>query len=157
MATKAPKTVEEQAEDEASLLDDMADDANPPEYPEGTPELRPILAIRPRSRRAEFKARYADLVALQQKMTALRKITGPLGENADAENNVHADRAEAMYRLWSQSDLMYEIVTDLLVLAAVDPDVMAKWADEADDETLATAFAAYQHRAQPGEASSSTG
>ncbi len=153
MGTKTAKV--DDTVEESSLLDDMADDANPPEYPEGTPELYPIPAIRPRSRRAEFKSRYADLVKLQRQMDAHRKIVGPLGEDADDDAQESPERAEAMYRLWSQSDLMYEIVTDLMVLAAVDPDQMSKWADAADDAELAAAFAAYQHRAQPGEASSS--
>jgi hypothetical protein len=140
-------------EDE-STLDQMADDANPPEYPQGCPELVPIIAIRPRSRRAEFKRRYADIIGLQGELSTLRAQLGDFDPKDDSVAD-NPEKAAALYRLWAQSDVQYEIISDLLVYAAVDPAAMRDWVDEADDDALASAFNAYQRRSQPGEVSSS--
>ncbi len=128
-----------------SAVDDLADDAVPAVYPEGAPLLRPYLQIRPRSRRAEFKRKFADFTALQGKLDEIRQ-SGALGEDAG-----HADRLRA----WADLDDMYQKMDELMALAAVNPDAYREWSDEVDDADLVAVFNVFMQATQPGEASSS--
>lgn len=128
-----------------STIDELAEDAAPPEYPDGAPLLRPYLQIRPRSRRAEFKRKFADFTALKDKVDEI-KASGVLGE--------HAEQADRL-RAWADLDDMYQQMDELMALAAVNPVAYQEWSDEVDDDVLVTVFNVFMQRTQPGEASSS--
>ena len=135
----------EKKPEQPSVLDQMADDAAPDEYPAGAPGLQPYLQIRPRSRRAQFKRKYADVAQLQETASAelkAKKITD--------KSPVHEQ-----LRLDATLDDLYQLIDELMEMAAVDPQAYRKWADEVDDQTLMATFTVYQKRSQPGEASSS--
>jgi hypothetical protein len=140
--------------DEPSLVDQMAEDAEavaaPTEFPKGAPELKPLLAIRPRSRRAEFKRRYAEVAEMNGEVKTLQREVAKLKQGSDA-------RYAAELRLWAQMDDLYDKVDGALRLAAVDEAAYTAWSDGLEDDTdLMTTFSVYQQRTQPGEASSST-
>jgi len=131
------------SKEQPSLVDQLAEDAAPEEYPAGVPELLPFLQIRPRSRRAEFKRRYAEVIDFQKKVSAKYKaVTGkaPLSEKM---------------RMAADLDDLYERIDQTLEIAAADPKAYRKWSDEVDDENLLKTFNVYSVRSQPGEASSS--
>lgn len=128
-----------------SAIDDLADDAVPPVYPEGAPLLRQYLQIRPRSKRAEFKRKFADFTAMQAKVDEIKK-SGALADDAD-----QGDRLRA----WADLDDMYQQMDDLMALAAVDPDAYREWSDEVADDDLVNVFNVFMKATQPGEASSS--
>jgi hypothetical protein len=138
--------------DEPSVVDAMVEDAEqvtaPPEYPAGAPEFKVLLAVRPRGRRADFKRLLASIAEkspeLRERQEALSALTGK------------SEREAASYRLWADMDEVNELVEDALRIAAVDLEKFDTWATEASDEDLQATWVAYQSRAQPGEASSST-
>lgn len=136
--------------DKPSVVDELADDANPPEYPEGAPLLKPFLQIRPRSRRAEFKRGYAKFEGAQKRMAELQSSAALMGDGEDT-----TERTAERMRIWAEMDDYYQLMDDLMALAAVNPDAYREWSDEAGDETLAAVFTVYARRSQPGEASSS--
>lgn len=129
--------------DEPSVVDQLAEDALPTEYPEGAPELLPYLALRPRSRRAEFKRRYAEVVEFQKKISAKHKSVTDKSPLAD------------QMRMAADLDDLYERIDQVLEIAAADAKAYRAWSDEVDDETLMRTFNVYAVRSQPGEASSS--
>lgn len=129
-----------------SMVDQLAEDAIPDEYPAGSPELLPYLQIRPRSRRAAFKRKYAELAELQESAQLVQKAA----KVDDADGDV-ADKL----RLWADLDDIYQLMEELLEMAALDSAAYQKWLLEADDQALATVFQVYVKRSQPGEASSS--
>jgi hypothetical protein len=134
-----------------SVVDQMGEDATPvapDEYPPGTPELKPMLSIRPRSRRAEFKRKISEINAA---LAECKRIEAE-GKRAKGVE----EQQSAQFRLSAAMDDLYQIMDEALTLAAVDPDAYAKWSDEASDVDLNAAFTVYQRRTQPGEASSST-
>lgn len=147
MPPRATKAVS----DDVSVVDQMADDAAPPtEYPPGTPALKPLLAIRPRSRRAEFKRRYAEVAEMKGETEKLQAQAEKLKQGSDA-------RYATELRMWAAMDDIYDKVNAALRLAAVDIEAYDAWSDALEDDTdLMTAFNVYQSRTQPGEASSST-
>lgn len=126
-----------------SVIDQLAEDALPTEYPEGAPELLPFLTLRPRSRRAQFKRQYADVIAFQEELQKRHKDVTTSSPPAD------------QMRLAADMDDLCERVDQLMELVAADPVAYRKWADEVDDETLVKVFQVYVQRSQPGEASSS--
>ncbi|HEX6969046.1 MAG TPA: hypothetical protein VF174_09590 [Micromonosporaceae bacterium] len=129
--------------EQPSLVDQLAEDAVPTEYPEGAPELLPFLQLRPRSRRAAFKRQYAEVIDLQKEVTSRSKGV------------TEKSSPSAQMRLAADLDDLYEQIDQLMQLAAVDEAAYRKWADEVDDETLLVTFNVYAARSQPGEASSS--
>jgi hypothetical protein len=136
--------------DEPSIIDQMADDVAsvelPTEYPPGAPEFKVYLALRPRSRRSEFKRLLADLAEMNPTLRAEQAALSKLKEG---------EREAASMRLWARMDEMYELVERALRLVAVDVEKFDAWAAEVSDEELQTTWAVYQTKAQPGEASSS--
>lgn len=144
----APKPAPKQ--DEPSVIEQLADDAVPTEYPDGAPGLKPYLAIRPRSKRAAFKRRLSEYAEMARKMQA-RQAELP-DEDDDSD-----EATPARMRLWADMDDLYQIADDLLRMAALDDDEYSTWSDEVSDEDLMTTFNVYQSRTQPGEASSSAG
>jgi hypothetical protein len=140
--------------DEVSLVDQMADDVEqvevPAEYPPGAPGFKPLIAIRPFSRRAAFKRFYAEVAEKKGEL-----------DKAQAEVAKHKAGTDAHYaaqlRTWAAMDEVFEKVDGALRLAAVDPAAYDAWSDNLeDDNDLMTTFNVYQSRTQPGEASSSS-
>lgn len=136
-----------------SVVDQLAQDAAPPEMPEGAPELVPYLQIRPRSKRGEFKRKYAEFARAEKDLQQLRSRLG-LKDGEAGELDEDADPAERM-QAWADMDDYMQLMDELMELAATDHQTYRRWADEADDDVLMAAFAAYCARSQPGEASSS--
>lgn len=147
MPNITPKAVPN--DDEPSAVDQMASDATSTtaEYPPGTPELKVLLAIRPRGRRGDFKRLLAQIAeksaAVRGEQEAMSKIKG-----------VSAKEAAGM-RMWADMDDLLELIEKALRLAAVNVEKFDAWAAEVDDDDLQAAWVAYQQRTQPGEASSS--
>lgn len=137
--------------DDVSVLDQMATDAEeieaPTEYPPGAPEFKVYLALRPRTRRAEFKRLLAELTELNPELRAQQAAIAKIKDDGQKQ--------AASMRLWARMDEMYEIVEKALRLVAVDVEKFDAWAAEASDEDLQTTWAVYQTKAQPGEAPSS--
>lgn len=137
--------------DNVSVLDQMADDVEsvevPKEYPPGVPEFKVYLALRPRSKRGDFKRLLAELTemnpVLRAEQAAIAKLKG------------QAEKEAASMRLWARMDEMYEVVEKALRLVAVDVEKFDAWAEDVSDEDLQTTWAVYQSKAQPGEALSS--
>ncbi|HYF74541.1 MAG TPA: hypothetical protein VD834_16610 [Blastococcus sp.] len=146
-----PRNTTPKPEPKVSPLDQMGEDAEqseqPAEYPVGAPEFKVYLAVRPRSRRGEFKRLLAELTELNPQLRA--------EQAAISEIKDQAAREAASMRLWARMDEMYEIVEKALRLVAVDVEKFDAWAAEVSDEDLQTTWAVYQMKAQPGEASSS--
>lgn len=135
---------------EPSAVDELADDATPEEYPEGAPILRPYLQIRPRSKRAEFKRKYAEFSGVQGQMQKV-KASGVL----EADDGTDPERGAEQLRVWADMDDFYQMMDDLMALAAVNPDAYREWSDQADDAALVAVFQVYAKRSQPGEVSRS--
>lgn len=138
---------------EPSVVDSLAEDAVPDEYPEGSPLLLPMLQIRPRSRRAEFKRKYAEFAKMQAQVRDMQDDLAKLADDADASTEATAQRLE----LWANIDDYYQLIDELMAMAAVHPEHYREWSDEVDDAGLVLVFSVYSKRAQPGEAPSSTG
>lgn len=136
---------------DVGVIDQMADDVAsveaPKEYPPGAPEFKVYLALRPRTRRAEFKQLLADLAEMNPQLQAEQAAISKL--------KTKAEREAASMRLWARMDEMYEIVEKALRLVAVDVEKFDAWAADVSDEDLQVTWAVYQSKAQPGEASSS--
>jgi hypothetical protein len=137
-----------------SVVDQMGEDAEgvevPTEYPPGVPGLKPMLAIRPRSKRAEFKRRFAEVAEMRSLVEKAQAEAGKLKQGSD-------DRYAAELRLWAQMDDLFDKVNAALRIAATDEAEYDAWSDALeDDNDLMTTFSVYQSRTQPGEASSST-
>lgn len=138
-------------QDEQSVVDAMAEDAEqattPPDYPAGAPEFKVLIAVRPRGRRAEFKRLLAQIAEKRPQLLA----------EQDAMSKLKGEQREvAGYRLWADLDELNEVIEQALRLVAVDAEKFDTWACEVSDEDLSATWSAYQSRAQPGEASSST-
>ena len=134
-----------------TLIDQMAADVEavdaPAEFPAGTPEFKSYLALRPRSRRAEFKRVLAQVAEMSPQLKREQAAIAKLKEEGARE--------AASMRLWASLDELYELVEKALRLVAVDAEKFDAWAAEVDDDTLQLVWAVYQQKAQPGEASSS--
>jgi len=135
---------------QTSVLEQMADDAAPElptEYPAGAPELKPLLAVRPRSRRGEFKRVLAEI---SEKSNAARDAQVELEKTKDARA-----KEQALFRLSASMDDVLEVIEQAMRLVAVDVAKYDTWAAEVGDDDLQTTWAVYQQRMQPGEAPSS--
>lgn len=145
MVTKKP-------DQQLDVIAELADDAAiPVDYPDGAPALLPILAVRPRSRRAELKRAYGEFTNIRDEIAELQASPVFKAENAGDED-LHGERL----RLWARMDDYMQKMDDVLVLAAADPDAYRAWSDEAVDDELTQTFTVWAKRAQPGEASSSS-
>lgn len=133
---------------EESVLDQMNEDVDAPiDYPPGAPEFKVLLAVRPRSRRGDFKRLLAEIAAGSD----LARDT------QDAMNKLKDERLrnQAMFRLSACLDDVMELIEKALRLVAVDVEKFDTWVADVDDDDLQATWNAYQNRAQPGEASSS--
>lgn len=148
-------------EPNVSAVDRLADDAAaakpdaveaPTEYPAGAPALKPMLAIRPFSKRAEFKRRYAEVAQAKGMIAEAQREVAQIDPKKDEDAHY-----AAQLRLWAVMDDVYEKVNAALRLAAVDVEAYDAWSDTLeDDNDLMTTFNVYQYRTQPGEARGST-
>lgn len=132
-------------EADVDAIDELAADAVPTEYPDGAPLLQPYLQIRPRSRRAEFKRKFAEFSKVQDQVNKIKE-SGVLSDTGDQAGRLNA---------WADMDDMYQQMDELLEMAAVNPEAYREWSDTADDAALGQVFSVYMKRTQPGEASSS--
>lgn len=111
----------------------------PDEYPEGAPLLTPYPKIRPRSKLAQFKRRFAEVAALQERVT-----------NAMPAGAFEPDASTAgKLAVWADADALLAAMDELMALAAVNPEAYREWSDQADDDALLAAFTAYMARSQP--------
>jgi hypothetical protein len=136
--------------DAISVVDQIADDADavaqPTEYPDGAPALKPMLAIRPFSRRAEFKRRYAEVAEQKSELDRLQVEAAKHKQGSE-------EHYAAQLRMWAAMDDIFEKVNNALRMAAVDVEAYDRWSDNlTDDNDLMTTFNVYQQRTQPGEA-----
>jgi hypothetical protein len=149
-ASKAPS----QTAEALSVVDLLGEDAEqveaPTEYPPGAPEFKVMLAVRPRTKRAEFKRLLAEITERSGTAREQQKLLAKLKGASDDE------RGAALFRLSASLDEVLEVVESALRLVAVDVEKFDVWAAEVEDEDLQTTWAVYQTRSQPGEAPSST-
>lgn len=129
--------------DEPTVIDSMAADAAPREYPKDAPGLWPYLKL-PFRQRAKFFAVYRQLNDRQADMVAAEKKRRR-GKQSEGQM---LEQAEVLYEL-------YALMDDLLEIAAVDKDRYRAWVESHNDDQFAELFAAYVERSQPGEASGS--
>jgi hypothetical protein len=136
-----------------SVVDQMADDANPPEYPEGAPALIEYRYLYPRSKRGEFKRKLATFQESQTKLNAAKEAG--LFEQIE-QDDLTAEQQQARIMLAADADDMFALMDDLMRMCAANPDGYDAWARSVDDAGLAKVFEVFMQRSQPGEASSST-
>lgn len=138
---------------ENSLIDALAEDAGAlTEYPPGTPELTPYLELKPRSRRARFKRKFAECTALEDTVKDVQRRAKKLAAN---QKNT-PELASLRMQLSADVDDLFGLMDEVLANAAADETAWRKWSDNlTDDNDLARVFQLYLQRSQPGEASSS--
>lgn len=129
--------------DEPTVIDSMAADAAPREYPKDAPGLWPYLKL-PFRQRAKFFAVYRELNVMQADMVAAEKKRRR-GKQNDTQM---LEQAEKLYEL-------YALMDDMLRICAVNEDVYEAWVQTHSDEEFGDLFAVYVERSQPGEASGS--
>ena len=133
--TAAHAAAQAEQQPKHSAAEALAQDANPPEYPPGAPELRPYMRL-PRRERAEF---FVQLDPLQEKVSRMPAQGTSIGLREAAE----------MYQTMAD-------IEDLLRTVAVDQTEFDAWVVEADDKAFMELFTAYFARSQPGEAARSS-
>lgn len=147
MTTNEPSVLDDIAQDALTSVADVADD-----YPEGTPELVPYLQLRPRSRRAAFKRKYAEFARIEDQVKDMNRRLKEVGDDVEVTPEVTSLRM----RLWADADDMYQLMDETLELAASDEVAYRAWSDNMDDDNqLSTVFSLYLKLSQPGEALSS--
>ena len=126
---------------ETPLSERMADEANPPARPDGSPDLWPFLSL-PRRGRAEFL----------RKLAAVQTAMDGLGFTPEDTGGFTLSDGAAVF------DLMAD-VEDLLSLAVAPVDGAAAafraWSAAATDTALMELMAWYVAQFQPGEATAS--
>lgn len=139
---------------EESLVDALRDDAGAlAEYPPDTPELVPYLELKPRSRRSRFKRKFAECTALEDTIKDVQKRAKSLARTTKVTPELSAMRM----RLSADVDDLFQVMDEVLTIAAVDELAWRDWSDNlADDNDLARVFQLYMQRSQPGEASGSS-
>jgi len=138
---------------ENSLIDALREDADAlAEYPPGCPELVPFLELRPRSRRARFKRKFAECTALEDTVKDVQKRAKKLSATSKVTPELQALRMQ----LSADVDDLFGLMDEVLEIAAADEVKWRAWSDGlADDNDLARVFQLYMTRSQPGEASGS--
>jgi hypothetical protein len=138
---------------EVSDVDERVDDANPPDYPDGTPTLIEYRFLYPRSKRGEFKRLLAKFRGSQDKLNSA-KDDGLFDEDKDDE--LTAEQQEARIELAADADDLFDLMDRLMRMCAADPDEYDAWTRKVEDTVLTEVFTVFMARSQPGEASSST-
>jgi hypothetical protein len=137
-----------------SVVDEMVDDANPPDYPAGTPTLIEYRFLYPRSKRGEFKRLLAKFRRAQEKVNS--GVADGLAEDGDKDEELSAEQQEARIELAADADDLFDLMDRLMRMCAADPDEYEAWTRVVEDVVLAKTFSVFMARSQPGEASSST-
>lgn len=154
---------------EPDAVDQLADDAAAEtlEYPEGAPELLPVLAL-PRMRRADAYEVLGHIQDQQRQVKQLeRDDEGEPTGDPDLDDGLTEEDAElkpveldplsygAQYRVVAY-------IEQYLGVVAKSPKAYAAWVagpngnDGVSDADLVKTFNVYMRRSQPGEAASST-
>jgi hypothetical protein len=137
-------------------VDQIADEvaAETIEYPEGTPELRSVLAL-PRMRRADA---YEALGHIQDEQKKVKRAES--GEDEASEQDEDGDDEVKPVELDPLSyGAQYRVVAYIeqyLGVVAADQKAFDRWKTRVTDADLVKAFNVYMRKAQPGEAASST-
>lgn len=130
-----PPGTAEAAKPKPTAADALAEDAAPPPWPDGAPELTAFLKL-PFRQRGQFMAQMGPL---QERIAAL------------PSKGTKAGLAEAAVMFDTLAD-----IDDLLRLVAADESTYTAWVAEAGDAEFMDLFSAYFARSQPGEAPSSS-
>jgi len=153
-----PETTEPDPVDQ--LAEDVA--AETLEYPEGTPELRPVLAL-PRMRRADAYEALGHIQDEQKKVKRSESDDEPDDETEDSDED--SDEVKPVELDPLSYGAQYRVVAyieEYLRVVAKDQKVFDRWVagpngdDGVRDADLVKAFNVYMKRTQPGEAASST-
>lgn len=136
--------------DEPSIVDELAADAAPDEHPEGAPLLKPYLAIRPRSRRAAFKRKFAEFSEFQAKIDGMKSV---ISADDPADDSEDRDLNPEKLQVWAEMDDLLQLMDELMEMAAESPQDYREWSDQlVDDNDLVRVFNVFMKRTQPGEA-----
>jgi hypothetical protein len=137
--TVPPGTAQATAK-EPTQLDQIAEDAAAadeiPEWPEGAPELRPLMSL-PFLQRAEAMEAFAEIEKLSRDL------------NLKKGDEVDLGQAAVMYRALARVD-------EFLTTVAEQPEAYLAWEGRHNDQLFGQLWAAYQARMQPGEAGRSS-
>jgi hypothetical protein len=158
-----PETTEPDPVDQ--LAEDVA--AETLEYPEGTPELRPVLAL-PRMRRADA---YEALGHIQDEQRRVKRAEPDVNNGQEPPEDVNEvgedgnDEVKPVELDPLSYGAQYRVVAYIeqyLGVVAKSPKAYAAWVagpngdDGVSDADLVKTFNVYMRKAQPGEAASST-
>lgn len=137
----------------AQLADDVA--AETETYPEGTPELLPVLKL-PRMRRADA---YDALGRIQAQQREVKTLSGTpaVDENAVEDESTEVEPVELDPLSYGAQYRVIAYIEEYLGVVAKDPEAFAAWAADVRDSDLVKVFNVYIRKTQPGEAESSTG
>lgn len=120
-----------------AVSDVIANEAEPPQFPAGCPEFRPLHRLGFLEKAQAFEL--YDIVA---------KTSESMG-SAKKGDQIDGQRAAAYYRLLAKID-------EFLLFVAVDTAAYESWEGRTDETLFGQAWSAYQGNAQPGEAASSS-
>jgi len=146
---------------EPDPVDQLADEvaAETLEYPEGTPELRPVLAL-PRMRRADAYEALGHIQDEQKKVK--RSESGDEPEDDSTEDDDEVKPVELDPLSYGAQYRVVAYIEEYLRVVSKDQKVFDRWVagpngdDGVRDADLVKAFNVYMRKAQPGEADSST-
>lgn len=125
-----------------SMVDKLAEDANPPALPDDAPAMTPYLKL-PYRARGEFMAKMAQV----EKMAPEPKKAKDLNKQTE-KGKVDLSEISGFYFLLAEID-------ELLRLVVADPAELDKWQTSHDDSEFVQLYNAYMRWSQAGEASSS--
>jgi len=151
---------------EPDAVDQLADEAAAEtlEYPEGAPELLPVLAL-PRMRRADA---YEVLGHIQDQQRQVKQLERDDDDDLDSDD-ADEQNEDAELKPVELDPLSYgaqyrvvAYIEQYLGVVAKSPKAYAAWVagpngdDGVSDADLVKTFNVYMRKAQPGEAASST-
>jgi hypothetical protein len=117
------------------MTDQLRMAAEPPPWPEGAPELRPLMSL-PFAERADAMDMFDGIRQIAEDFPAKGTQIGPA-------------EAAKMYRALARLD-------DFLMVVAADKTAYANWPGRHDDARFSELWSVYEARMQPGEAPSSS-
>ena len=152
-----PETTEPDPVDQ--LAEDVA--AETLEYPEGAPELLPVLAL-PRMRRADA---YEALGHIQDEQRRVKRAEPDVNNGQEPPEDVNEvgedsnDEVKPVELDPLSYGAQYRVVAYIeqyLGVVAADVKAFDRWKTRVTDADLVKTFNVYMKRTQPGEAASST-
>ena len=152
---KAANSDSKAATSEPDVVEQLADDtaAESEVYPEGTPELLPVLRL-PRMRRADA---YDALGLIQAQQREVKTLSGEPAVSEEAAEGAEVKPVELDPLSYGAQYRVIAYIEQYLGVVAKDPVAFAAWAADVRDADLVKAFNVYIRTTQPGEAESSTG